>query len=87
MQPDTVQIEHGLGLIMIVGEGMLNTVGVTQKATTALKQADVNIRMINQGSSEVSMMFGVLEKDINKAIVSLYKVFFCGIRKNKVMIL
>ncbi len=61
---------------MIVGEGMLNTVGVTQKATTALKQADVNIRMINQGSSEVSMMFGVLEKDINKAIVSLYKVFF-----------
>lgn len=76
LQPDTVQIEHGLGLIMIVGEGMLNTVGVTQKATTALKQADVNIRMINQGSSEVSMMFGVLEKDINKAIVSLYKVFF-----------
>ncbi|GEN31150.1 aspartate kinase [Cerasibacillus quisquiliarum] len=76
LNPDTVQLEHGFAMIMIVGEGMMNTPGIAHKATTALKQAGVNIRMINQGSSEVSMMFGILESDINKAIISLYDMFF-----------
>ncbi|HEY4602589.1 MAG TPA: aspartate kinase [Cerasibacillus sp.] len=76
LHPDTVQLEHGLAMIMVVGEGMMNTLGIAHKATTALKRAEVNIRMINQGSSEVSMMFGILKSDIEKAIVSLYDMFF-----------
>lgn len=76
LRPDTVTINHGLALVMIVGEGMTSTVGLAHKATTALAEANVNIEMINQGSSEVSMMFGIQNKDLNKAIQSLYRLYF-----------
>ncbi|MUK87180.1 aspartate kinase [Ornithinibacillus sp. L9] len=76
LKPDTVKVHYNLAMIMIVGEGMMNTVGIAQKATTALTKANVNIKMINQGSSDVSMMFGIQADDINKAIQSLYHVFF-----------
>jgi aspartate kinase len=61
---------------MVVGEGMLRSVGVASRATTALAKGGVNIQMINQGSSEVSIMFGIDEADLNKAIISLYNEFF-----------
>jgi len=73
---DTISITHDLALIMVVGEGMTSTVGVAHKATTALAKADVNIEMINQGSSEVSMMFGIQSEGLERAIQSLYRVYF-----------
>ncbi|SES82531.1 aspartate kinase [Oceanobacillus limi] len=76
LNPDTVKIHHDLAMIMIVGEGMMKTIGIAQKATTALTEANVNIKMINQGASDVSMMFGIQAADIKPAIQSLYKVFF-----------
>jgi aspartate kinase len=76
LHPDTVTLKHGLALIMIVGEGIMNTVGIAQKATSALTSANVNIKMINQGSSDVSMMFGIEANDLDRAIQSLYRVFF-----------
>ncbi|WP_047985394.1 aspartate kinase [Ornithinibacillus californiensis] len=76
LDPDTVTLKHGLALIMIVGEGIMNTVGIAQKATSALTSANVNIKMINQGSSDVSMMFGIEANDLDRAIQSLYRVFF-----------
>ncbi|MFD1850575.1 aspartate kinase [Oceanobacillus bengalensis] len=76
LHPDTVSLQRGIAVIMVVGEGLVNTIGVAQKATTAFADANVNIDMINQGSSEVSMMFGIQARDINKAIRSLYKAFF-----------
>ncbi|WP_047979962.1 aspartate kinase [Ornithinibacillus contaminans] len=76
LHPDTVTLQHGLALIMIVGEGMMNTIGIAQKATSALTAANVNIKMINQGSSDVSMMFGIDANDLNQAIQSLYGIFF-----------
>lgn len=76
LHPDTVTINHGLALVMVVGEGMTSTVGLAHKATTALAEANVNIEMINQGSSEVSMMFGIQNKDHEKAIQSLYRLYF-----------
>lgn len=57
-------VEHGLAIIMLVGRGMSKTVGIASRATTAIARASVNIRMINQGSSEVSIMFGVHEDDV-----------------------
>lgn len=76
---DDVDIEHGLALIMIVGEGMRYAVGLAARATRALADARVNIEMMNQGSSEISMMFGVKEVDSRKAVRSLYEAFFhCG---------
>lgn len=69
-------IEHDLSLIMVVGEGMRHNVGTTSRAAKALAEAGVNIEMINQGSSEVSMMFGVKEQFAKKAVKALYEEFF-----------
>ena len=67
-------VEHGLALIMIVGEGMRYAVGLAAKACTALADAGVNIEMINQGSSEISIMFGVKEVDRKTAVEALARV-------------
>lgn len=76
LAPDDIEVEHGLALIMVVGEGMRYTVGLAARATHALAEAGVNIEMMNQGSSEISMMFGVKEPDRKRAVVALYREFF-----------
>ncbi len=73
---ENIEIDRGLALVMIVGEGMHYTVGVAARATAALAQAGVNIEMLNQGSSEISMMFGVKAMDRKKAVQALYAAFF-----------
>ena len=65
LQADEVTVRHNLALIMVVGEAMRHNVGTTARASKALSEAGVNIEMINQGSSEVSMMFGVKEEQEN----------------------
>ena len=76
LEPDELSVEHGLSLIMIVGEGMRYAVGVAAKACEALSQAGVNIELINQGSSETSIMFGVKEVDRKKAVQALGRALF-----------
>lgn len=76
LHPDTVSITRGIAIIMVVGEGLVNSVGVANRATSAFTKAKVNIEMINQGSSEVSMMFGIQARDIERAIRSLYESYF-----------
>lgn len=71
LEVDDVTIDHGLSLIMIVGEGMRYAVGVAARACAALADAGVNIEMINQGSSEISIMFGVKEVDRKHAVHAL----------------
>lgn len=73
---DQIDIRRNLAMIMVVGEGMKSTVGMTKLATNALADAGVNIEMINQGSSEVSMMFGIDAADVDRAIQYLYRSFF-----------
>lgn len=79
LQADKVEVEHGLSLLMIVGEGMRHNVGTTARASLALAEAGVNIEMINQGSSEVSMMFGIKAIQEKKAVQALYNAFFVGV--------
>jgi aspartate kinase len=79
LHADEVKIEHHLALIMVVGEGMRHNVGTTARAAKALADAGINIDMINQGSSEVSMMFGVKEKDEKRAVQALYNEFFANV--------
>ncbi|PLT31876.1 aspartate kinase [Peribacillus deserti] len=79
LEADEVKIERNLALIMIVGEGMRHNVGTTARASRALAHCGVNIEMINQGSSEVSMMFGVKEVDEDRAVHSLYEEFFVSV--------
>ena len=71
LQPDDASIEHDLALIMVVGEGMRYAVGVASAACTSLAEKGVNIEMINQGSSEISIMFGVKEMDHKTAVEAL----------------
>lgn len=76
LDADEVYAERGLALIMVVGEGMRFHVGVAARATRALADAGTNIEMINQGASEISMMFGVKVGDRTAAVRSLYAEFF-----------
>ncbi|HLR73234.1 MAG TPA: aspartate kinase [Pseudogracilibacillus sp.] len=76
LKADTVSISRNLALVMVVGEGMKESIGMAQTATNALGDAKVNLEMINQGSSEVSMMFGIKSNGIHRAIKSLYRAFF-----------
>ncbi|MFT9846497.1 aspartate kinase [Aneurinibacillus sp. REN35] len=73
---DDLVFEREMSMIMIVGEGMRHNVGTTARAAGALARARVNIEMINQGSSEVSMMFGVKAMDEEKAVRAIYEEFF-----------
>ncbi len=76
LEVDKAEIEHGLSIIMIVGENMKSHVGVTATATTALSQQNVNLAMISQGASEVSVMFVVKTEEKEKALKALYQSFF-----------
>ncbi|MDF7823420.1 aspartate kinase [Pontiellaceae bacterium B12227] len=76
LEPDNISVEHGLSMVMVVGEGMHYTPGMAAKATGAFCEAGVNLEMINQGASEISMMFAVKDEDRVKAVQALGKAFF-----------
>jgi aspartate kinase len=76
LKPDAITVEHGLALLMVVGEGMHYTPGMAAKATQAMSAAGVNLEMINQGASEISMMFAVKDADREKALRALGSAFF-----------
>ncbi|UXR79150.1 MULTISPECIES: aspartate kinase [unclassified Staphylococcus] len=69
---DELNVEHDLAILMVVGEGMSAVVGTANKITTALAAANINLKMINQGSSEISMMFGISNKDAEAAVKACY---------------
>lgn len=72
VQPDTLFVEDGLALIAVVGQGMAYSKGIAAKIFQAITDAGVNIRMIDQGSSELNIIVGVDEKDYESAIRSIY---------------
>lgn len=76
MSVDDISVQRDLSLVMIVGEGMQHTIGIAARATNAFAKSEINLEMINQGSSEVSMMFGVMAEDSVKAVKALYEEFF-----------
>lgn len=76
LQVDSLTIEKELSIIMIVGENMKNHIGITASATKALSKKNINLVMISQGSSEVSIMFVIKSKHEKEAIQALYSAFF-----------
>ena len=76
LEVDHAEIEHDLSIIMIVGEKMKSHIGLTATATKALSDNHINIQMISQGSSEVSIMIVINSKQEKAAIKALYKAFF-----------
>ena len=75
LEPDRAEIIHGLALIATVGEGMSHRVGVAACLFNALAKARVNVRTIDQGSSEINIIVGVDTNDYENAVRAIYEAF------------
>ena len=75
LNPDSIDVFEDMALIATVGAGMSRRPGVSAKLFTALAEAGVNIRMIDQGSSEMNIIVGVENKDFNISIKAIYNAF------------
>ncbi|MCR5154701.1 MAG: aspartate kinase [Lachnospiraceae bacterium] len=74
-EPDSIEIDTGLALIAVVGRGMRSNRGVAGRMFAALAHNNINIRMIDQGSSELNIIIGVADEDFETAIKSIYDMF------------
>ncbi len=74
--PEWIHVEKDLAIIAVVGEGMRDTIGIANKATRGFTEAEVSLRMINQGASEISMFFSIPAKRLNDSLHCLYKEYF-----------
>lgn len=75
LEPDRVELISGLAMVATVGEGMSHRVGIAARLFTALAQAGVNVRVIDQGASEINIMVGVEEADLKRALDAIYRAF------------
>ena len=75
VKPDTVELESDLALVAVVGRGMRSNRGTAGRIFSALAHARVNIKMIDQGSSEWNIIIGVKNDDFETAIKAIYDIF------------
>lgn len=75
VNPDHIELESDLALIAIVGRGMKSTRGTAGRIFSALAHAHINVKMIDQGSSELNIIVGVRHDEFNHAIRALYDIF------------
>ena len=74
-RPDSIAVEEGLALIAIVGRGMIKARGTAARVFTAISNAGVNVKMIDQGSSELNIVVGVNDEDFTTALAAIYNEF------------
>ena len=75
VQPDFVEMESDLALIAVVGRGMKSQRGTAGRIFSALAHANVNVKMIDQGSSELNIIIGVENRDFEAAVKAIYDIF------------
>lgn len=75
VNPESISIEDGLALIAVVGRGMIKAKGTAARVFSAVAKSNVNIRMIDQGSSELNIIIGVDENDFETALCGIYNEF------------
>ena len=75
VEPDLVELESDLALIAVVGRGMKATRGTSGRIFSALAHANINVKMIDQGSSELNIIIGVRNHDFDAAIRAIYDIF------------
>ena len=75
VQPDSIDMEADLALVAVVGRGMRETRGTAGRIFSALAHAKVNVKMIDQGSSELNIIIGVKNSDFEAAIKAIYDIF------------
>ena len=74
-KPDNIEIEADLALIAVVGRGMKSSRGTAGRIFSALAHSNVNVKMIDQGSSELNIIIGVKNEDFEVAIKAIYDIF------------
>ncbi len=75
LEPDRTELLPGLALIATVGEGMSHRIGIAAKLFTALAEAGINVRVIDQGASEINIIVGVEDQDYKQAVRAIYHAF------------
>ena len=75
VNPDSIELESDLALIAVVGRGMKNNSGIAANIFSALAKAKINIKMIDQGSSELNIIIGVRNRYFEDAIRAIYDLF------------
>ena len=73
--PDVIDIESDLALIAVVGRGMKSTRGTAGRIFAALAHSNINVKMIDQGSSELNIIIGVSNSDFEAAVKAIYDIF------------
>ena len=73
LNPDLLKVEDNLAMVAVVGKGMVFSKGTAAAIFKAISDADINIRMIDQGSSEMNIIIGVQEEDFARTIDSIYQ--------------
>ncbi len=80
-KPDSIELEGDLALIAVVGRGMKSTRGTAGRIFSALAHANINVKMIDQGSSELNIIIGVSNADFENAIRAIYDIFVVTVIK------
>lgn len=75
VNPDYLEVEGDLALIAVVGRAMRANRGTAGRIFSALAHANINVKMIDQGSSEWNIIVGVRNDDFEKAIRAIYDIF------------
>lgn len=75
VEPDFLELESDLALIAVVGRGMKATRGTSGRIFSALAHANINVKMIDQGSSELNIIIGVRNHDFEDAVKAIYDIF------------
>ena len=75
VEPDTIDLESDLALIAVVGRGMRQMRGTAARIFAALSHAHINVKMIDQGSSELNIIIGVKNDDFERAVRAIYDIF------------
>ena len=74
-EPEAIEIESDLALVAVVGRGMKSTRGTAGRIFSALAHNNINVKMIDQGSSELNIIIGVTNEDFESAIKAIYDIF------------
>ena len=74
-EPQSIEVHSNMALVATVGNGMIRSLGVAARLFGALYEAGVNVRMIDQGSSEMNIIVGIENDDLNAAVKAIYRAF------------
>ena len=73
--PQSIELHSNMALVATVGKGMVRSLGVAARLFTSLYEAGINVRKIDQGSSEMNIIVGIESDDLENAVRAIYKAF------------